>query len=131
MTSEVFGSRMEVSFSPAAALMAAVLSFVTVLLAAHGPAKRMSKVLPIEAVRGEQYSISVKKAKSHPVLTKHFGFLGEIAANSVNAGRKLYHGCVCSGISMRFPGVGADSVYCSGAFCDQWDLYAGFQGNQG
>ena len=51
MTSEVFGSRMEVSFSPAAAFMAAVLSFVTVLLAAHGPAKQMSKVLPIEAVR--------------------------------------------------------------------------------
>lgn len=99
MTSEVFGSRMEVSFSPAAALMAAVLSFVTVLLAAHGPTKRMSKVLPIEAVRGEQYSTAMcgrtsKKAKSHPVLTKHFGFLGEIAANSVNAGRKLYHTCM-------------------------------------
>ena len=94
MISEVFGSRMEVSFSPAAALMAAVLSFVTVLFAAHGPARQMSKVLPIEAVRGEQYSISVKKAKSHPVLAKHFGFLGEIAANSVNAGRKLYHTCM-------------------------------------
>ena len=94
MTSEVFGSRMEVYFSPAAALMAAVLSFAMVLLAAHGPAKQMSKVLPIEAVRGEQYSISVKKAKSHPVLAKHFGFLGEIAANSVNAGRKLYHTCM-------------------------------------
>ena len=94
MTSEVFGSRMEVSFSPAAALMAAVLSFVMVLLAAHGPAKQMSKVLPIEAVRGEQYSISIKKAKGHPVLAKHFGFLGEIAANSVNAGRKLYHTCM-------------------------------------
>ena len=94
MTSEVFGSRMEVYFSPAAALMAAVLSFAMVLLAAHGPAKQMSKVLPIEAVRGEQYSISVKKAKSHPVLAKHFGFLGEIAVNSVNAGRKLYHTCM-------------------------------------
>ena len=94
MTSEVFGSRMEVSFSPAAALMAAVLSFVMVLLAAHGPAKQMSKVLPIEAVRGEQYSISIKKAKGHPVLAKHFGFLGEIAANSVDAGKKLYHTCI-------------------------------------
>ena len=99
MTSEVFGSRMEVSFSPAAALMAAVLSFVMVLLAAHGPAKQMSKVLPIEAVRGEQYGIAMcgrtsKKAKRHPVLTKHFGFLGEIAANSVNAGKKLYQTCM-------------------------------------
>ena len=99
MASEVFGSRMEVSFSPAAVFMAAALSFVTVLLAAHGPAKQMSKILPIEAVRGEQYSIAMcgrtsKKAKSHPVLTKHFGFLGEIAANSVNAGKKLYHTCM-------------------------------------
>ena len=99
MTSEVFGSRMEVSFSPAAALIAAVLSFVMVLLAAHGPAKQMSKVLPIEAVRGEQYGIAMcgrtsKKAKRHPVLTKHFGFLGEIAANSVNAGKKLYQTCM-------------------------------------
>ena len=94
MTSEVFGSRMEVHFSPAAALMAAVLSFVAVLLAAHGPAKQVAKILPIEAVRGEQYSIAIKKAKSHPILAKHFGFLGEIAANSVNAGRKLYHTCM-------------------------------------
>ena len=99
MISEVFGSRMEVSFSPAAALMAAVLSFVTVLFAARGPARQMSKVLPIEAVRGEQCGIAMwgrtsKKAKSHPILAKHFGFLGEIAANSVNAGKKLYHTCM-------------------------------------
>ncbi len=117
MTSEVFGSRMEVSFSPAAALMAAVLSFVTfvtVLLAAHRPAKQMSKVLPIEVVRGEQDSISVKKAKSHPVLTKHFGFLGEIAANSVNASRKLYHTCMvtlslCMLLAFGFFAVFTDS----------------------
>ncbi len=94
MTSEVFGSRMEVYFSPAAALMAAVLSFVTVLLAAHGPAKQVAKILPIEAVRGEQYTISMKKAKNHPFLTRRFGFLGEIAANSVGAGKKLYHTCM-------------------------------------
>jgi len=106
MTSEVFGSRMEVHFSPAAALMAAALSFVTVLLAAHGPAKQVAKILPIEAVRGEQYTISVcrrkgtmrkcalKKAKNHPFLTRRFGFLGEIAANSVGAGKKLYHTCM-------------------------------------
>lgn len=94
MTSEVFGSRMEVYFSPAAALMAAVLSFVTVLLAAHGPAKQVAKILPIEAVRGEQYSISMKKAKNHPLLTRRFGFLGEIAANAVGAGKKLYHTCM-------------------------------------
>ncbi len=101
MTSEVFGSRMEVYFSPAAALMAAVLSFVTVLLAAHGPAKQVAKILPIEAVRGEQYTISVcrrgdtpKKPKSHPFLTRNFGFLGEVAANSVVAAKKLYHTCM-------------------------------------
>lgn len=94
MTSEVFGSRMEVYFSPAAALIAAVLSFVTVLLAAHGPAKQVAKILPIEAVRGEQYSISMKKAKNHLFLTRHFGFIGEIAVNSVSAGKKLYHTCM-------------------------------------
>jgi len=106
MTSEVFGSRMEVSFSPLAALMAAVLSFVTVLLAAHGPAKQMSGILPIDAVRGEQYNMSLcrrngtmrkcvwKKSKSHPFLTRHFGLLGEIAANSVVAGKKLYRTCM-------------------------------------
>ncbi len=106
MVSEVFGSRMEVYFSPAVPLMTAVLSFVTVLLAAQGPAKQMSKILPIQAVRGEQYSISVcrrsgtlrkralNRAKNHPFLTRHFGFLGEIAANSVRAGKKLYHTCM-------------------------------------
>jgi len=94
MTSEVFGSRMAVYFSPAVALMAAVLSFITVLFAAHGPAKQMSGILPIDAVRGEQYNISMKKSKSHPYLTRNFGFLGEIAANSVGAGKKLYHTCM-------------------------------------
>ncbi|MCM1154952.1 MAG: ABC transporter permease [Roseburia sp.] len=101
MTSEMFGSRMEVYLSPAAAFMAAALSFITVLLAAHGPAKQAAKILPIEAVRGEQHNVSMcrrsgtpKKAKSHPFLTRHFGFLGEIAANSVRAGKKLYHTCM-------------------------------------
>nr|WP_300815922.1 ABC transporter permease [uncultured Acetatifactor sp.] len=94
MAGEVFGSRMEVVFSPAAAFMAAVISFATVLFAAYGPAKQMSGLSPIEAVRGEQNSISIKKTKGHPFLTRHFGFLGEIAANSINAGKKLYHTCM-------------------------------------
>lgn len=102
MTSEVFGSRLEVYFSPAAALMSAVLSFITVLLAAYGPAKQVAKILPIEAVRGEQqYSISAcrrggipKMAKNHLFLTRRFGFLGEIAANSVGAEKKLYRTCM-------------------------------------
>lgn len=99
MTNEVFGSRMEVYFSPAAPFIAAMLSFVTVLLAAHGPAKQMSGILPVEGVRGEQCGISAgrrisKRAKGYPVLTGCFGFLGEIAANSVGAEKRLYRTCM-------------------------------------
>lgn len=96
MTSDVFQTRIQVSFSPVAALMAAALSFVTVLFAAHGPAKQIVCLLPIEAVRGEKYSISLKKAKVHPALAKRFGFLGEIAANSISARKKLYHVCMAT-----------------------------------
>lgn len=94
MTSEVIGSRMAVSFSPIVAMAAVMLSFGTVLLAASGPARQMAKLLPIDAIRDNHSSVSMKKSKSHLILRTCVGFPGEIAANSITANRKLYRTCM-------------------------------------
>ena len=47
---EVTGSRITASFSPWVAVVSVILSFLTVRLAASGPARQMGKLRPIEAV---------------------------------------------------------------------------------
>ncbi|MDO5415594.1 MAG: ABC transporter permease [Lachnospiraceae bacterium] len=92
-TSEITGSSITVSFSLWSAAFAMVLSFLTVLLAASGPAKQMAKLRPIEAIR-EDWSIDpLRKSKKCFFSQKCFGFLGKLSANSISANQKLFRTC--------------------------------------
>lgn len=94
--SELVGDAMEhpitVSFSPWVALGSMVLSFLTVLLAASGPAKQVGKFRPIEAVKESWNLTTLKKSKKHTLLKKWFGFIGKLSANSIAANR--YDACL-------------------------------------
>ena len=46
LTQEVTGSRITASFSPWVAVVSMILSFLTVCLAASGPARQMGKLRP-------------------------------------------------------------------------------------
>lgn len=93
LTDKVVGSKLTVSFSPWAAILAMAFSFITVLLAASGPSKEMAKLFPIDAMRENWGSAKLKKSKKHPVLRKCFGFLGKLSANSISANKSLFRTC--------------------------------------
>ena len=58
---EVTGSRITASFSPWVAVVSVILSFLTVRLAASGPARQMGKLRPIEAVKESWSNPSLEK----------------------------------------------------------------------
>ena len=93
LTQEVTGSRITASFAPWVAVVSMILSFLTVRLAASGPARQMGKLRPIEAVKESWSNPSLKKSAKHPILKKCFGFLGNISANSMTANKRLFRTC--------------------------------------
>lgn len=93
LTQEVTGSRITASLSPWVAVVSMILSFLTVCLAASGPARQMGKLRPIEAVKESWSNPSLKKSAKHPILKKCFGFLGNISANSMTANKRLFRTC--------------------------------------
>lgn len=93
LTQEVTGSRITASFSPWVAVVSVILSFLTVRLAASGPARQTGKLRPIEAVKESWSNPSLKKSAKHPILKKCFGFLGNISANSMTANKRLFRTC--------------------------------------
>ncbi len=96
LTSEVTGSELTISFSPWATLAAMLLSFLTVLLAASGPAKQMGKLRPIEALKENWNNPTLNKSAKHTVLRKCFGFLGKLSANFISANKKLFRTCTAT-----------------------------------
>ena len=93
LTREVTGNQISVSFSPWIAIISIILSFLTVLLAASGPARQMAKIRPIEAIKENWNNVSLEKSAKHTFLKRCFGFLGKISANSLIANKKLFRTC--------------------------------------
>lgn len=93
LTREVTGNQISVSFSPWIAIISIMLSFLTVLLAASGPARQMGKIRPIEAIKENWNNVSLEKSAKHTFLKRCFGFLGKISANSLIANKKLFRTC--------------------------------------
>ena len=93
LTNEITGSKMTVSFSIPVALLAMLLSFLTVLLAASGPARQMAKLLPIEAIRGDFGNMELQKSTARPIVKKWLGCLGNLSANSIAANKRLFRTC--------------------------------------
>ena len=96
LTSEVTGSSLTISFSPLATLAAMLLSFLTVLLAASGPAKQMGKLRPIEAVKENWSSTTLNRSAKHAILKKCFGFVGKLSANFIAANKKFFRTCTAT-----------------------------------
>ncbi len=76
------------TFGWAIALPSVILTLITVWISAYLPAKKISKVLPIIAIR--QVGHMAKKARSNIFYRKIFGFEGELAFNSLSANRKSF-----------------------------------------
>lgn len=70
-------------------LPAALLALLTVWLSALLPARKISKLSPISAIR-QGGTLSVRKIRKHGVYARIFGIEGELAQNALHARRASY-----------------------------------------
>lgn len=80
-----------------AVIIAAILIAITIYLSVMIPAKRASKISPIEAIRGnDDIKIKAKKLKTKKWIRKLFGIEGELALKNLKRSKKKYRTTVIS-----------------------------------
>lgn len=77
------------TFGLPAVLPSVLFALITVWLSAVLPARKITRLSPIEAIR-QGSEIKVKKIKKHWLITKAFGIEGELGKNALYARRKSY-----------------------------------------
>lgn len=90
-------STVRVHASAKAVAVAVIIAFITVMISALIPAKKASKITPIEAVRQtNDIKIGKKEVKTSPVTKKLFGIEGMIASKNFKRNRKKYRSTIVS-----------------------------------
>lgn len=80
-----------------AIILASILIAITIYLSVMIPAKRASKITPIEAIRGnDDIKIKAKKLKTPKWIRGLFGIEGEMALKNLKRSRKKYRTTVIS-----------------------------------
>lgn len=74
-------------YHPIVLVLTLVAAFITVLFSAYIPAKKLSKVTPIEAIKNTG-GLQLKKKKKSRILSLLFGIEGELAGNALKAQKK-------------------------------------------
>ena len=97
MTGENFNFNLHLVVSWQAIVIAVILIAVTIYLSVMIPAKRASKISPIEAIRGNNdIKIKAKKLKTKKWIRKLFGIEGELALKNLKRSKKKYRTTVIS-----------------------------------
>ncbi|MFA6308844.1 MAG: FtsX-like permease family protein [Clostridia bacterium] len=83
--------------SPMSIVVAVVFASVTILISAWIPARRASKIMPIDAIRqSKEIKLTDKSVKTSKLTRALFGFEGEIALKNLKRSRKKYRATVLS-----------------------------------
>lgn len=84
--------------SPPVILLTILFSVATIVLSAWIPARRASRVSPIDAIRqsGELHEDTPLNLRTNPLIRRVFGFEGELALKSLKRDRKRYRTTVLS-----------------------------------
>lgn len=126
------GRRMDFSLHPAIFLGIPGISFLTVLISAWIPARKLSRLTPLEAIRGNGEPSPVKRKQSL-LLSALLGVEGELAGNALSAQRRALR---TTTVSMLFAflgfmlmqsfftisGISTEHTYFE-AYQDAWDVY--------
>ena len=83
----VGGRQASFSCHPVILLLVLFLSILTVLVSAWIPARKLSRLTPLESIRGTD-ELQLKKKKRSPILSVLFGIEGEMAGNALKAQKK-------------------------------------------
>ncbi len=83
--------------SPLSVAAASVLAALTILVSVWIPARRASKIMPIDAIRqSKEIKLTRKAVKTSRLTRVLFGFEGEIALKNLKRSRKKYRATVLS-----------------------------------
>ncbi|MEH2957370.1 ABC transporter permease [Candidatus Merdisoma sp. JLR.KK006] len=75
------------TYHPVVFLTALIITIITIWISAWLPARKLSKLTPLEAVKTAG-GLQLKRKKNSPLLTLLFGAEGELAGNALKAQRK-------------------------------------------
>ncbi|WP_421385241.1 ABC transporter permease [Bacillus salacetis] len=89
--------KLEVVVTPASILIACLISIGTIFISTYVPARKASKISPIDAIRQSQdIKLSRKKVKTSKMVRKTFGLEAEIGLKNVKRNRKRYYATLFS-----------------------------------
>lgn len=88
---DTFGYSFIFSVEPLYLAMPLIFMVLVIFLSAYLPAKRSSKVSPIEAIRGnDEIKISKREVKTPKFINKLFGIEGDIAYKNIKRNKRKY-----------------------------------------
>lgn len=83
--------------SPASVAVAVVLAAFTILLSTLRPARRASRITPIDAIRqAQEVRLTARSVRTTKLTRKIFGFEGELALKNLKRSRRKYRTTVAS-----------------------------------
>lgn len=124
-------------YHPLVFLTAVSLSLLTVLISAWLPARKLSRLTPLQAIRGIEEQ-GIKKKKRSPLLSLLFGVEGELAGNALRAQKKALRTAAVS-LTLSFlgftlmlcfftlSGISTEHTYFE-KYQDAWDVMATVKG---
>lgn len=87
----MFEYKFYLCFNPLFIIIPLLFMFVVIVISAWLPAKRASKVTPVEAIRqNDDIKINKRKIRTSKLIRKIFGIEGEIALKNIKRNKKKY-----------------------------------------
>lgn len=125
------GRQVPFSFSIKILVLVFILSFFTILISAWLPARKLSRITPLEAIHGTD-GPGLKKKKHSPVLYSLCGIEGELAGNYLKAQKKAlratsislllaFSGFMLMQCFFTLSGISTKHTYFE-AYKDVWDI---------
>lgn len=131
------GRSMDFALHPAILVVILVMSFLTVLISAWIPARKLGRLTPLEAIRGNG-ELQLAKKKRSRLLSALFGVEGELAGNALRAQKKAIRTTTLS-LTLAFlgymlmqcfftlSGISTEHTYFE-AYQDAWDVMVTVKG---
>ncbi|MDI6618617.1 MAG: FtsX-like permease family protein [Clostridiales bacterium] len=92
-----YGLQLELVVSPLSIAVAVVFAALTIFISAWIPARRASRIMPIDAIRQtKEIKLTKKTVKVSRLVRPLFGFEGEIALKNLKRNRRKYRATVLS-----------------------------------
>ena len=110
-------------YHPSIFAVTVFISFLTVIFSAWIPARKLSRMTPLEAIRNTG-GLLLKKTKHSQILSKFFGIKGELAGNALKAQKKHLR---ISTLSLLLSFLGFSIMICFTTLADISTRYTYFE----